>query len=109
PYTTLFRSDEDQLIVVIAVHHFDVDAGIRHSPRDLPELSRHVLPESLHQYFALGDHLDSGFLERFSRRGSVGEKKMGDRLAITQPCSAALDAYARLAERIPHFSQSAGP
>src|SRR4051812_29220968 len=39
--------DEDELMIVVAVHDLDVDAGLRHATRDAAELAGLVLGQSL--------------------------------------------------------------
>src|SRR5438477_7878599 len=62
---------QDELMVVIAVHDLDVDAGLGHAARDLAELPRLVLPEPLHQHVARCNHQDPRRLERASGRATV--------------------------------------
>src|SRR5690242_7558234 len=45
---------EDQLVIVVAVEYFDVDARLGHASRELAELSGLTLVQSLHDHIAGG-------------------------------------------------------
>jgi len=80
--------DQDQLIVVITVHHLDVDSGVTHSPSELAELAWHRLIQALNDNLALGEHLDAFGLECFARRGSVLEEEVRDTFSVDDPGAA---------------------
>src|SRR4029077_4421997 len=52
--------DEDQLVIVVAVEDLDVDACFGHAARDLTELARLTLIQSLDKHVALLQNTDSG-------------------------------------------------
>ena len=99
---------EDQLVVVVAVHDLDVDPGVRHRARDLAELARGLLIESLDQRRATLSHGDVRFLERPPRRGLVVDEEVRDRLAVDHEHAASVDAHTGAAERFAHRGQRAG-
>ena len=95
-------------MVVVAVEHLDVDAGFRHASRELTELSRNHLLEPLHHDFTFLQHRDPGGLERSTRRGAVGKKKMCDAGSTHDPRAPAFDAHTRAPQRFPHAGQLTG-
>jgi hypothetical protein len=84
--------DNNQLMVVVAVQHFDVDAGIGHPTREQTELTRHVLLQSLNDDFPFREDLDVGGFKRLSGGSSVSEEEMSGALATDDPSSSAFDA-----------------
>jgi hypothetical protein len=97
--------DEDESVLVIAVHHLDVDSGLRHPPRDLAELARATLIQSLHEYLAHGHDLDSGSFNGPLCSRAVIEEKMRDGPISHDEDSPALDVHARTTQRIPQFGE----
>lgn len=95
-------------MVVVAVHHLDVHAGLCHAPRDLAELARLVLPQSLREHLALGEHGDAGIGECRGRRGAVVKEKVRDAAPIDDEHAAAFDADTGASEGVAHVGQGAG-
>jgi hypothetical protein len=91
--------NENELIVVVAVQHFDVHSRVGHSARELSELPRHCLSETLNHDVTDGEHANSRCRERVSRFLTVGEEKMSDAATINDPRPAAFDAHACSSER----------
>lgn len=81
--------DEDQVVVVVAVEDFDVDAGLGHPARELAELTGLGLVQPLHQGLPFGEHADAGRFERPARGGSVREQEVGDAGAVDDEGAAA--------------------
>src|SRR5258708_35182126 len=69
---------ENQLVVVVAVENFDVDAGLGHASREKAELTRDGLLQSLHDHVPFRDDADASRFQRLASRGSVLEEEMAD-------------------------------
>ena len=82
-------------MIMIAVQDLDVDTRLGHSSRELAELSRAILAQSLDDDAAFRYHANACGLERTPRRGAVGDEEVCDSLAVDDPRTAALDAHAR--------------
>src|ERR1051326_546316 len=96
--------DQNQIVIVIAVLHFDVHAGVGHPARDLAELSRLILTQLLHEHVVLADDVDTGAIERRACGARIVEKKVRDSAEHT----AAFDADAGVAEDFAHLGESTG-
>jgi hypothetical protein len=94
--------DQDQLVIVIAVKHFDVDAGLSHLERELAELTGLGLVQALGEYVTLVQHFDASRFQRASSMSSIFEEEMRACLAIDNPYSTAFDADAIAAESVAH-------
>jgi hypothetical protein len=90
-------------MIVVAVEDFDIDAGISHPSRELPELAGHVLLQSLNQYFPFLENPDTGSFERRAGGRSVHEEEMGCAAAIHHPNPSALDADSGATQRLSHL------
>src|SRR6266850_2232659 len=97
--------DQDQLIVVIAVKDFDVDAGFGHQSSDLSELAWLSLVQALNQHLSLSENADACGLQRRAGGCSVFEEEVSGAIAVDDKGAAALDAYARASHRFAHFGQ----
>src|SRR5450755_323230 len=97
--------DEDQLMIVIAVLHLDVHAGIGHATRDLAELSRLALPQPDDHNVVLSNDADSRRLERLASRRAILEQKVRDAFED----AAAFDAHTGAAEGFAQPGEGAGP
>jgi len=91
-------------MIVIAVLHLDVHAGVAHAPRHLTELSRLALPQPQRNDFAHAQNANAGAFEDALRRVAVVKKKVRD----AGPDAASLDADACGAEGFAHFREGAG-
>jgi hypothetical protein len=100
--------NEDQLMLVIAVKRFNIDARRGHPSRDFSELTRFRLVQPLDEHVPLGQTADTRSLERTASGGAILEKKMRYALTSDHPRSSAGDAHASPAQSIPHISQGAG-
>jgi hypothetical protein len=100
---------KNQPVIVIAVQHFDIDPSFRHPSRDLAELTRFRLLQSLHDYVPLFDNPDARSFKRTSSRSSILEEKVCHTSAIGNPCSSAFNANSGSARGISHFCQRTGP
>jgi hypothetical protein len=100
--------DKDQLMVMVAVQDFDVDAALGHSPCEQAELTWNGLLQSLDEYLPFGDDADASRFKCLSRSGPVLEEEMGDAHAINDPGPPTLDAHAGAAQCFTHFGESAG-
>jgi len=49
----------NQLMIVVAVEHFDVHSGFSHAARDLAELTWFGLVEALHEHLAFSEDADA--------------------------------------------------
>src|SRR5206468_546820 len=90
--------------IVVAVLHFDVDAGGGHAPGKFSELPRLALMELLNQHVTLRNDANARRIERGAGRGTVGEEEV--RRAV--PYTASFDAHAGAAERLAHLRERAG-
>ena len=96
-------------MIVVAVEHFDVDAGFGHPSGELAELARNRLLEPLNDNVTLGDHPNTGLLECRARSASVGKKEMRDPAPIDDPRSSTLDTDAGTTKCFPHFRERTRP
>src|SRR5690348_8879719 len=74
--------DQDQLVIVIAVEDFDVDAGIGHAAGELAQLSRLGLIEALNQDVVDGEDLDACGFEGVAGGIAVREQKVRDAAGV---------------------------
>lgn len=88
-------NDEDQLVVMVAVHDLDVHAGLRHPARDLAQLTGDVLPEPGGNDLSVFEYANAGLLERATCGIAVLEEEVRSACAAHNPCASALDAHAR--------------
>jgi hypothetical protein len=107
PRSSDIIDDEHESMIVIAIEHLDVDARLRHAPRQHAELTRDALFQPLNHDFALREYTNAGCLERPSCCGAVGEKKVCGATATHDPRTAAFDADARAAQRFTHLGERA--
>jgi hypothetical protein len=98
---------QNELVIMIAVQNFNVDAGASHPAGYFPELTRFGLVQSLDQYFMFCNHSNAGFFKRSSGSRAILEKKVSDSLAIDDEGTSTFDAYARTSQGVTHFGQSA--
>src|SRR5690606_28424727 len=96
---------QDQLPVVIAVQHFDVDPGVGHEPGELSELPGNRLTQPLHDDVADAKYADTGRLQRVPRAFAVGEQEMGRAIVADDPGAAAFDADAGPRQCFAHVCQ----
>lgn len=101
--------DKNQLIVMVAVQDFDVDASLGHPAREQTELTGHVLLQSLSEHLSFREDLDARRFQRLAGGGSVREEKMGDALTAHDPSPSAFDAHSRAAQSLSHVGESARP
>jgi hypothetical protein len=94
--------DQDQLIAVIAIKHFDVDASLGHPAGEFTELTRFGLVEPLDENFALVQYLDASCFQRASGRSAIVEEEVCGSLTFDDPGAAAFDAYSGAAENVSH-------
>lgn len=95
-------------MIVIAVLHAHIHPRLGHPARDLPELSRLILPQPQRDHIALFDHLNARRNECLTRRTSVVEEKVGDADAVGDEHATPFDAHSRTAKRFAHVGESAG-
>jgi hypothetical protein len=100
--------DQDELVIMIAVKHFDIDAGLRHQACQLPKLTRHGLLQTLDNDLATLDDADPGALKGPAGCLAILEKKMRSTFASDDPGTASLHTDAGVAERPSHGGQCAG-
>jgi hypothetical protein len=96
---------QDQLIVVIAVLHFDVHAGIGESTRELSQLPGLTLTKPRDEHVARGEDADARGFEYVARDSAVGEQKVRD----TAPHAASFNTHAGSPESFAHFRERSGP
>ena len=99
---------KDQLMVMVAVQDFDVDASLGHSAREQPELTGHVLLQPLNEHFLFGEDLDASRFQRPAGGSSVRKEEMSHALAAHDPSPSAFDADSSAAQSLSHIGESAG-
>ncbi|MDP1861950.1 MAG: hypothetical protein Q8K82_25040 [Gemmatimonadaceae bacterium] len=100
--------DKDQLMIMVTVQDFDVDARFGHSAREQTELTGHVLLQSLNEHFPFREDLDASRFQRLASGRSVREEEMGYALAVRDPGPSAFDAHPGAAQSLSHVGKSAG-
>jgi hypothetical protein len=101
--------DQNQLVVMIAVQHFDVNPGIGHSPCEYAELAWARLIESLDKHITHSGHPDASLFERRAGGSAIRKEKMGDAFAVDHPRAATFNAHSLPAQRSAHFSKRTRP
>lgn len=96
-------------MIVVAVLHTDIHPRLSHPPRDLAELTRLTLTQSLDDHIVLLNDANARSVERFACCSGVTEKEVRDADAFDDEHPTALDAHSCTAERLAHFRERAGP
>ena len=96
-------------MIVVAVLDQDVDARIRHPPRQHSQLTGNTLVQPLDQHLILRDDADPRLLQRGARSCGVTKQKMRHASAVRLEDSAAFDADPCTAEDFSHLGQGTGP
>ncbi len=100
--------DQDQLVIVIAIKHLDIDAGLCHAPREQAELTRYILLQLLDEHFPLFENLNTNSFECLARSSSVREEEMCYATSIHDPRASTLNAHTRTPQGLSHLGESAG-
>ncbi len=100
---------EDQVVIVIAVYDFDIDAGIGHAAREGPELPRLRLSQAQRNDVTLLGNANARGSQRSGSIGAVVEKKMRDAASVNAKDTPTLDAHAGSPERVAHLGERARP
>ena len=100
--------DEDKLVVMVAIDHFDIDSRLCHTTRDLAKLTRFILVQSLHENLSLTKDTDPRRFECPAGSDSVDKEEVSDTVAVDDEGSPSLHAHACAAQRLAHLSQRAG-
>src|SRR5688572_12976895 len=95
-------------MIVVAVHHLDIDPRLGHASRDLSELSGFVLFQTLHEDFSIRDNANPGGLERVASGEAVREEKVRDAGSVVYEDPATFDADTGAAKGLAHFRECAG-
>ena len=96
-------------MIVVAVHHLDVDSSLSHPPRNLTELARLILLQALHDHLSIGHDAYAGLLERFPRCDSVRKEEVRDTRPVVNENPSAFDADASASKGLAQPRQGAGP
>jgi hypothetical protein len=95
-------------MIVVAVEDFDIDAGIGHPARQLPQLAWHSLLQTLDDHLSHSQHPDTNGLECLAGRSAVSEEEMGGTASPCDPCAATLDADTGATQCFAHVGEGAG-
>ena len=98
---------ENQLVIVVAIQDFDVDARRGHTAGDFAELAGLRLVQTLDQHIAHRQHANSCGFESFTGVRAIFEQKMRNPLTIDHESAATLDADASVAQSFTHLRQRA--
>ncbi len=101
--------DHNEVAVVVAVLHRDVDSSVGHLAGEQPELPGNGLPELEGDDVADRDGTEAYALERQLRGGGVVDEEVRDAGAGDGEDAAAFEAHAGTAERLPEVGQCARP
>src|SRR3569833_3184142 len=93
---------------MIAVERLDVDARLRHPPRQLPQLPGHRLLQPLNDNVAHRQHYDACALKRVASCGAIREQNVSRSTPAHDPSPSALDADASTTQRLAHLGKCAG-
>jgi hypothetical protein len=100
-------NNQYQLVVVVAIQHLDVDAGLGHLTGQLAELSGHGLAQAQADDIADLEHPNTGKLKSASGGFAVGKKKVRGTALTYQPGATAFDTDAGSTQGITHLGEGA--
>jgi len=102
-------NDKDELVIVVAVERLDVNARLGHPARDLAELTRFRLVQSLDKDIAFFQDVDACRFERSASGSPIFEEEVANTLAVDNESASTLDAHPAAAKGVAHLGECAGP